>query len=312
MLKKRREFHSKIEQLIEECAEYIADGRLKDGYESLDRALSLDFDHPGVLAGLKYINFWQSRINTAIRRSEHIDQAETLLHYWKDFSRFIRGFQGDERLIQSFRRFVFSRVLELFSGIPDGDKDADILMWRGIACKGMGNYDDALDHFTAALQTASPRARLLSELADIYALVGEDQKSRVMFREAFFTDPQDVDVEGFESELFIRLCRKVEEKGFTGSELKEWIPVYGSLWGILNVKRELRALEYGKLRQKIFAMEQELRDSRRSEIVKPRLLNHYFWLIDHLVMNREHQQKIDEILLKIRSISADVYKLYTK
>jgi hypothetical protein len=87
--------------------------------------------------------------------------------------------------------------------------------------------------------------------------------------------------------------------------------VYGTLWGVLSIKRELRALEYGKLRQKIFSLEQEIRDDNRRPLLMPRLINHYFWLIDHLVMNREDQRKIDEILLKIRSLSPEVYKRYT-
>jgi hypothetical protein len=131
----------------------------------------------------------------------------------------------------------------------------------------------------------------LSEIADIYALVGEEQKARVMFREAFFQDPQDIDIDSFEAELFVRLCAQVKETGLPPEAIREWIPVYGTLWGVLSIKRELRALEYGKLRQKIFSLEQEVREESRKPLILPRLVNHYFWLIDHLVMNREDQRK---------------------
>ncbi len=311
MLRKRREFHTDIEQLISESASYIAEGRLKDAYECLDRALGLDFDHHAVLAGLKYINFWQSRIQSAINRVERMDQAEALLHHWKEFTGFMQGFPVSDMLVQSFRSLIFSRVHELFSGLEHGESDPDILLWLGIASKGMGNYEQAQKYLEDAMRLGQPRARLLAELADIFALIGEEQKARVMFREAFFQNPQDVDIEGFEAELFVRLCDEVWALGMSSDESREWIPVYGTLWGVLTIKRELRALEYGKLRQKIFSLEQEVKDEERRPVLLPRLLNQYFWLIDHLVMNREDQRKIDEILLKIRSLSPEVYKRYT-
>jgi tetratricopeptide (TPR) repeat protein len=311
MLHKRKEFHSEIDELISKASHFIAESRMKDAYECLDRALALDFDHPDVLAGLKYINFWQGRIQSAINQVELIDQAEALLHHWKDFTRFISGFPSSEALVESFRKLIFTRVHDLFSGIGSGEADPDIQLWLGIASKGIGNYEQALEHLQQAVQAGSPRGRLLSELADIYALIGEEQKARVMFREAFFQDPQDIDIEAFEAELFVRLCDQVRDTGLDSPEILEWIPVYGTLWGVLSIKRELRALEYGKLRQKIFSLEQEIRDDNRRPLLMPRLINHYFWLIDHLVMNREDQRKIDEILLKIRSLSPEVYKRYT-
>ncbi len=311
MLKKRDEYHGQIDELLTQAREYIAQGRLRDGYECMDKSLALDFDHPRVMSGLKYINFWQERIRSTISHNESMEQAEMFLQHWRDFTQFIADFPRDEQFIQSFRHLVFSRVYSLFEKVPDAAEDPDIKMWLGIACKGLGNYEEAQEHLGQALSIAQPRARLLSELADVFVLVGEEQKAKVLLREAFFVDPQDIDIFSFESEFFIRLCTQVLETGVNMEEAREWIPVYGSIWGILNVKRELRALEYGKLRQKIFAFEQEIRDENKVSLVKPRLLNYYFWLIDHLVMNREDQRKIDEILLKIRSISPEVYKLYT-
>lgn len=311
MLRKRKEFHPQIQQLISKAGKFISQGRIKDAYECLDEGLALDFDHPGVLSGLKYINFWQSRIEQARNSLEPMDQAELLMHHWKEFCVFVEGFYENEVLAQSFRSLVFSRVHDAFSGIAHAERDPDILMWLGIASKGMGNYEQALDYFQQALSLNSARSRLLSELADVYALVGEESKAKVLFREAFYNEPQDIDIDSLEAEVFVRLCKRVRETGLEEELVREWIPVYGVLWGIFSIKRELRALEYGKLRQRIFSLEQEVRDEGKRERLLPRLLNHYFWLIDHLVMNREDQRKIDEILLKIRSLSPEVYKLYT-
>lgn len=89
--------------------------------------------------------------------------------------------------------------------------------------------------------------------------------------------------------------------------------MYGVLYGVLNVKRELRALEFGKLKQAIFALENEIKDaSEQSRLVLvPRLINHYFWLIDHYINVNDDKTRINEVLLKIKLLDTDVYNRYT-
>ena len=92
-----------------------------------------------------------------------------------------------------------------------------------------------------------------------------------------------------------------------------WIPVYGVLWGIFNIKRELRSQEVGKLRQEIYALENEQKDpSCDFQILTPRLINMYFWLIDHYVQNNDNQRLINEILLKIKILDTNIYNSYIK
>ena len=111
--------------------------------------------------------------------------------------------------------------------------------------------------------------------------------------------------------MITRLVAAVAEKGYSGPALKEWLPVYGVLLGVLNVKRELRSIEFGRLKQSIYSLERELRDGKGDvSLIKPRLINRYFWLIDHYVAVKEAQDKIDEVYLKIRSVDANVYHHY--
>ena len=149
-------------------------------------------------------------------------------------------------------------------------------------------------------------------MADCYALCGEEKTSKVLFREAFFINPQDIDISMLESELFCRLFAEVVKTGKTGAVAVEWFPVEGVLLGVLNVKRELRALEAGKLKQSIYALETELKNTGVEPlIIIPRLINNYFWLIDHYTTVHEDRSKINEILLKIKLLNADVYERYT-
>jgi hypothetical protein len=75
----------------------------------------------------------------------------------------------------------------------------------------------------------------------------------------------------------------------------------------------LKQVEAGRLRQSIFSMESE-RDANpaRSSLLKPRLLNRYFWLIDHYESSREDPATIEEVLLKIKITDTDIYQRYTR
>ncbi len=312
MVSKRKDHQKDIELLINRAAEFIANDKFTAAHECLNEAFSLDFNHQRIIGGLKYMKFWEKRIDSLSHYQEPIEHAEILLQYWKRFREFTTTFPNDIQFIQSFRLNIFSRVLKIFTSLNYNDNEQEMQLWQGIAYKGMGNFDDAQQCFLKAMQNGMPRARLFAELADTCALVGEEQKARVFFREAFFLDPRDIDIDAFESDLFVRLIQKMRNDfTFGPNELREWIPVYGTLWGILNIKRELRALEYGKLRQRIFNYEQELKKHETAHTILPKLLNHYFWLIDYFVLNQEKQHKIDEILLKVRSVAPEIYKLYT-
>jgi hypothetical protein len=154
-------------------------------------------------------------------------------------------------------------------------------------------------------------AEMLAELADVYALVNEPRSAKALFREAFFSNPQKVDIRMLDSEMIRLLRERVAALGYKSPELEEWIPVYGVLFGVLTVKRELRAIELGKLKQAIFSLENEVRErADEAPLLVPRLINKYFWLIDHYVNAGEEKSRIDETLLKIKVLDPAVYERY--
>jgi hypothetical protein len=114
-----------------------------------------------------------------------------------------------------------------------------------------------------------------------------------------------------ESELIIRLRDRVKELGYAGQELLEWMPIYGNLFGIFAVKRELKPIELGRLKQSIFSLENEIR-SRPEHIglLIPRLINRYFWLIDHYENVREDPGLVEETMLKIKIVDPEIYERY--
>jgi len=308
--------HDNIQYHLAGAYDDFRKGNLEDGLHKLDFALSVDFDNPEVISSLKCSNYWRDRFATSEEMSSPFEKAEYLFNQWKAFPAFAeRVGNVSERCSSSLKQLVYESCLGLYREFADeasGAKDPDILLRVGKCYKALGAYDKALQVLDGANQLKKDHAEILAELADCYALVNEMQISKAFFREAFFIDPQGIDYSSIESEMILRLIGKLRGMGFTSPVLEEWIPVYGVLYGVLTVKRELRSIEYGKLRQSIYALEVELRENpSKKEAIMPRLLNRYFWLIDHYVSVKEHREKIDEILIKIKDLNPALYDLYT-
>ena len=110
-----------------------------------------------------------------------------------------------------------------------------------------------------------------------------------------------------------RLIGLTKQKGYSGRVLNLWIPVYGVLHGVFNIRRQLNSQEVIKLKKEIYALENENKDpSCNEQLLIPQLLNKYFWLIDYYVQTHENATKINDILLKIRLLDNSVYENYIK
>jgi tetratricopeptide (TPR) repeat protein len=282
---------------------------------ALEEALKIDFDHPEVVYALKCVNWWLERIKRLEDFHDSYDKGGFILSQWKSFYSFLDRIGEDYDPCQyAIRRFVFSTALQYFQDVlGDGanQHDPGLLLQVGRCYKGVGNYDLAIKYLEQAARFKREDGETLSELADINALLDETRVAKALFREAFFTDPQGIDLRAMESEMIIRLRDRVKELGYTGQELLEWIPIYGCLYGVFSVKRELKAAELGRLKQSIFSLENEIRSRPDTmSLLVPRLINRYFWLIDHYENTREDPGLIEETMLKIKIIDPAIYERY--
>jgi tetratricopeptide (TPR) repeat protein len=289
---------------------------LRGATDCLERALAVDFESPEVLWSLKCANFWAERLQRLERAPNPFERGEYAVEQWKAFACFASKLSGEfERALFAFKRFAFSLALAHYSALPPDEKEsheADLALRVGICLKGTGDYLGALRSLEAAARERKEDAEVLAELADAYALQGDERSSKALFREAFFIAPQRIDVELLESALIRRLASKVASLGYKGPELAEWIPVYGAVLGVFTIKRELKAVEVGKLRQSIYQLENESKEGGDGgAALAPRLINRYFWLIDHYIAAKEARARIDEVLLKVRLLDQSIYKQYT-
>ena len=300
----------------------VALGFLQQGNPlEAQKIISSLFEHDLESTELMYTNkcciFWIDSIKRLKSINDSFERSESILLEWKNFQDYIsRESLPYEPAQFAVQQGFFKNALEEYKKMLE-EKDplqkAEIYKNAGICYKKLGDFENARAFLTEANNIYPNLSSVLAELADCYSLCGEDKFGKVLYREAFFADPDSIDLDFLDSELIKCLIEKTKSKGYSGKALLYWIPVYGVLGGVFNIKRELTSQEVARLKKDIYAMENEIKDpSCNSEILIPRMLNYYFWLMDHYDLANENQAKINEVLLRIKLLDSAVYEMYIK
>ncbi|MDR3020985.1 MAG: hypothetical protein LBU66_08835 [Treponema sp.] len=305
-----------------------AEGLLKKAYDKLkasdaaeacillEEALDFDYENDEIKQALKCVHWWLEHTRRIDEIKNPFEKGSHFIALLKQYHVFLQQFDKTYDLCQyAVRYYVFSKALFFLSGLLNSQSNQNepgLLLLVGRCYKGLGNYDESLKYLEMAIHLKKDDPEVLAEVADINALLSQTKVAKTLFREAFFLDPARIDIVSLESALILKLRDDVAALGYNDEELNEWMPVYGYLWQVFSVKRELRQMEAGRLKQTIFSLEAEYdANPSRRKLLKPRLLNHYFWLIDHYEINREDTSLIDQTLLKIKVTDPDIYKMYT-
>ncbi len=304
------------EQGLKEAFTFLEAGNPSQASKIIQECFIYDSTSSELVFTSNCCNRWIDNIQNVISLESPLERGETLLNDWKNFLYYIEAQENVYMpAVHALSRGVFSLALRNFNQLLN-EKDhtikADIYRKTGLCYKKLGEFDNARLCLTQANTLLPGQAPVLAELADCFALCGEDKYAKVLFREAFYIEPKKIDLDYLDSPLIKNLIKKTAEKGYSGETLLAWIPVYGVLWGVFSIRRNLKPQEVARLRQEIYAMENEHKDpSRDSEILIPRLINKYFWLVDYCQTVND-SRLISEILLKIKILDTDIYNMYVR
>ena len=306
-----------ITRMLNRAFDLFREGAFADAETELEAALAIDFDYPEVSSSLKCAGLWKQNQTQLHQVAEPYERGELLLDQWRHFMRFVDKIGGtSEKGLFSIRQYVFSTALRNYESLEEDENApyaADLFARVGRCYKELGSYDRAIEYLERANQLKTGVAPILAELADCYALVGESRAAKVFFREAFFLAPEQIDIGALESAMAKRLAESARNAGIEEEALPYWLPIYGTIHGVFSVKRELRPLEYGRLRQTIYQMEQKLESAESDDpTLVPKLLNHYFWLVDHYTTSGEERSRVEEVLEKIKRVDRTVYAEYMR
>jgi len=311
--------------LLREAYEKLKDTEAEAAYILLEQALDSDYENEEIKYALKCVHWWLEHTRRIDELKNPYEKGSFLIAQLKQYYIFLDHITGVDKAASgeyffeqcqyAIRCFVYSRALFFFMSLlknPVNQHDPVLLLMSGRCNKGLGNYDEALKFLEHAACIHKEDAEILAELADVSALLAQIKDAKTLFREAFFIDPLKIDLRSLESALILKLIDKVSELGYKGDELREWIPVYGYIWKVFSEKRELKQTEVGRLKNSIFTLEAEYDSNlERQEIIKPRLLNHYFRLLDYYEIVHEDASLIDVTLLKIKVKAPDIFEMFS-
>lgn len=292
----------------------LEEGKPAQAKQVLADAIQYDLGNKEAAFAVWCCSFWIDFVSS-LPTLDAFERGEGLVSHWKSF-RTDAARRGDivDKALYATEKGIFSLAYKNYLACADdGEPQQQAETYRkiGLCSKKLGNYSEAFNYLTEANKRAPLSAPIIAEMADCYALCGEEKNAKLLFREAFFRNAQDIDLAFLDSELICCLIRKVQEKGLVGAALQEWIPVYGVLYGVFNAKRRLKSQEVGRLKQDIYAMENEQRKPTSDlTTLTPKLINMYFWLIDHYVQTEDGRERTNEILLKIKMLDRNIYSLY--
>ena len=284
------------------------------GKTILEDALPADLDNEDLSMAIGFCAFWIENLEN-MEKMTALEQGELLISQWNRFIVLIKQFMNPNELtLYAFKKGIYTKALDKFLEADDENDPkmrAELCRKKGLCKKRLGDYEDALELLNQANSEFPGQAIILAERADCYDLCGETKLAKILFREAFFQDSESIELDNLDSPLIRGLIERVEQEGHTGRSLHEWIGAYGILMGVFNIKRPLRSQEVGRLKQDIYAKESEYKDpANDSEIIVPRLMNLYLWLLDYYLLSKESINKINELLLKIKLLDPAVYKEY--
>ena len=331
------------EEELKKAYKALESGDAQGAKEILAEALELDLENKEISFAHWCCSFWAEFVvktfqTQSSNASESRARGDGLVSRWESFKSLLDREEKEKavqpRAVFATQKGVFTLALNAYLDAErrlkedslqkdsyatariqkhNAEESAEIQRMLGLCYKELGEYETALNHLVQANTLLPSSPKVLAEMADCFALCGEEKNAKVLFREAFFIDAQKINIVFLESELILCLIKQVRDKGFSGSALLEWIPVYGILYGVFNVKRQLKPQEVSKLKQDIYARENELKDPTNNEqVLTPKIINMYFWLIDHYSRSPDGyvNNEIKNCELQIRVLDEEVYKLY--
>ncbi len=293
--------------------ELLKNGKIREARELFEKLFTGDYTNFVAESGIKCTRYWENRLN--FLNDSDKDSLEKARYFYNEWIKFEDFFNSINRLDLNIKNnigfYVFNLIIDLITdndGITE-NISPDLYIMLGVAYKKIGDFGNSIRLLKEALSFFSENANIISQLADCYALLNDDKKAKLLFREAFFRDPAGINLLLLESGYINDILSIIKELGIEEKEVPYWIPVYGRIFKIFDASRELLAVELNKLRNDIIKLENNYKD-KRDNITKSKLINHYLWLYDYFSYYKKDKNETEELEEKIKNISLPVYNIF--
>lgn len=266
---------------------------------------------------LKITRFWQKRVAALAYTGS--SSGRSLYQEWESFYDFCQG-QGVSSVpvFLAVKSFVLKRIIDFLTRASrecdNSDKEQLILL--AYALEEADQAPRAVETLNFILTRFPDDAdyRVYSLLGDIYSLDKDMMKNDYAvcyFNELFMKCADRVQLDAIDSPIIARLEKMVRGDYFSEDKIRYWIPVYGYLFGGLNIRRRLEYDEYKKIQNSISSLENDFREGDNLETVIPKLLNLYFWIFDYYVYQMRTPEGVHQVYVRVLQLCANLTCIYT-
>jgi len=275
----------------------------------------LDKDSECVIKVIKYL---LSKVKKIKDLKDPYRIADTIVSEWPKILGNINleGCSENVELIESVKYYLFFTALKYYTQIIDNINQDDVLVVRDTdlmlkisrCYRELRMEDKAIDILEEVRSYNQTDSVVLSILGDLYFQMGDIDRAKLFFREAFFWDPQRIELDEVRCPIVKTLMKTVKANGYRNEEVNEWIPVYGAIENIFDVRRELSKEEVDILIRRIQALESDFLKHREwRNITEPRLINSYLWLIDYYYLQLEDYELAKSVGVILQKFSPSIY-----
>jgi len=299
----------------------IQEGNFIEAVENLDELLNINPDYPGLNEAYRTAKFWNNRIIELNALPEGRRTADFLMAQWKEYDDYaIEKDMLSSSAYKAVMLHIFYRAAEqyriAFMKEDNPSVNFDLLINLGDCFLRLGEYQKTVETLEYASRSYNSNARLLSILGEAAFHLGDVTKSLWYFREAFFLEPTDIDLERIEALPVKELVTIVKEEQKEFPDIREWIPVYGFLRDIFYVRRNLQERNIETIKEEIYTLEVSYQQMNRDQIAEsntvPRLVTRYLWLYDYYEFQNYDFDHLSQIRDRLVQIDENLFRDYFK
>jgi hypothetical protein len=305
-----------VQQKIQEACAYLKKGNFITAETMFSELFKKSVFRGDVETGIVCSKYWKTRLDNIKEMSPGLSRADFILEQWAAFKSFLksenrRKKEYDNDVITYSGHSLISLAIEdLISAYKKRDyPDTELLLSIGESFIELPDYKKAIETLEYARVYRKKDPCLLALLADSYFLYGEIRRAKVLFREAFFLNPEAVPLSKIKSPLIHDIICAIKENGI--EHIAPWVSVYALISGKFDVQKELSEEEASDLIGEVRRLEHEYYATKNLNF-KPYLISKYLYLIEYLEHQVGSKSDADKLKTKVKVIDQSIYMLYSE
>lgn len=295
----------------------IRSGKITEALKFFEDSLRKGLDEESE-CGIKIVKYVLSKVRRIKESNDPHKIADMLVLEWKNILNWINTNDCSRfsDLVESVKYYIFFLALKYYQTIIDNISvydgsnviDVDLMVKIARCYREIGEIERCIDILEDVRSYRIYDSGVLANLGDAYFELGDIDTSKLFFREAFFWDPQEIEIFEMKSLIIKKLIKIVMGNGYRGEEINEWIPIYGVIENLFDIRRELSQDEVNLILERVKIMEKEYQENRKwRNILEPRLINSYIWLIDYYALQLEDYGVAKGIGRILQKFSPNIY-----